>query len=135
MRIKIYGSSDDLIEIEGDVREEFSHFGGDPAYLHLGTSAVIKCQYTNEGLWRLEVLRIDNAEVVSFKDGNVDDDTNDELVIVGENLTPLGFWMCADGPTYADMREWIEREWDIEGPHHMPKARVKATFDAMWENQ
>lgn len=136
MRLKIYGASDDLIEVEGDAQEEFNHFSKEPAFLHLGTAAVVKCQYANDGIWRLEVVRIVmDARIVSFKTGSAEGDTNDMLVIEGENLTPLGFWSSAEGPTDLDMREWIENEWDQEGPHHMSAERAAAVFKAMWGNR
>lgn len=36
MSVIIYGASDDLIEVEGDVSEEFSHNGGDEVVLVVG---------------------------------------------------------------------------------------------------
>ena len=48
--IKVYGASDDLIEIEGDIREEFS---GDRGYLGFSNGTVIHIYYTSKGIWRI----------------------------------------------------------------------------------
>lgn len=50
MTLKIYGSSDDLIEIAGDFIEEFGHYSDDPAYLAFSDGTVLRCEY--DGYWR-----------------------------------------------------------------------------------
>ena len=53
--IKIYGASDDLIELEGDVTEEFPFAdkgeGGDLLAFSNGT--VLRIDYTDPGVWRI----------------------------------------------------------------------------------
>jgi len=53
--IKVYGCSDDLIEIEGDIREEFSGSPTDEVPAHLGASdgTVLRVWYDAEGNWRI----------------------------------------------------------------------------------
>jgi hypothetical protein len=50
--IKIYGASDDLIEVEGDVPgcNEFNSFDA-PLFIELGTADVFKVEYTAQGVW------------------------------------------------------------------------------------
>ena len=55
MELKIYGVSDDLVEVEGDIREEYYADGYDGRTLflagRLGGQVVVKVQYNNEGEW------------------------------------------------------------------------------------
>jgi hypothetical protein len=52
MSITVYGASDDLIEIEGDIREEFQ--GGDGVvYLGFSEGTVLSIEYSRNGIWRI----------------------------------------------------------------------------------
>ncbi len=54
MSVTIYGASDDLIEVEGDIREEFSARGDDDAgYLAFSNGAVFSIMYAQDGCWRI----------------------------------------------------------------------------------
>lgn len=56
--IKIYGSSDDLIEIDGDIRGEFYLQNSDEnSYLGLSDGTLISVLYDSDGIWRFNVLR------------------------------------------------------------------------------
>jgi len=50
----IYGASDDLIEVDGSIREEFSAYDSDPQYLAFSNGVVLKIWYDDEGLWRIQ---------------------------------------------------------------------------------
>jgi hypothetical protein len=52
--LTIYGSSDDLIETEGDVYEEFTVTDG-LAYVYLSTGQAFRFRFEPEG-WRVSVL-------------------------------------------------------------------------------
>ena len=52
MSVTVYGASDDLIEVEGDIREEFTPHG-DNAYLAFSNGIVIHVEYTRSGIWRI----------------------------------------------------------------------------------
>lgn len=52
--IKVYGSSDDLIEVEGDVVEEFNPHDSDKAdFLAFSDGTVLSIEYTSDGIWRI----------------------------------------------------------------------------------
>lgn len=60
MPVKVYGASDDLVEVEGDIREEFYALGEfdngeakDGGYLAFSNGAVFRIEYTNQGVWRI----------------------------------------------------------------------------------
>jgi len=40
--LKVYGASDDLIEIKGDIREEFSRYDSEGDYLAFSDGTVLK---------------------------------------------------------------------------------------------
>lgn len=52
--IKVYGASDDLIEIDGYIREEF-YYRNDDYYLGFSTGHLIRINY--DGDWRLACIR------------------------------------------------------------------------------
>jgi len=86
--LKVYGASDDLIEIEGDngdIYDEFNIYPKTNEEYHLGFSdgTVLRVVYDSDALWRLTPLfkgllfdkkedglvSADTNDVVYFKDG------------------------------------------------------------------
>ena len=64
-RTVVYGASDDLIEIEGHLSEEFGAYDSDPRYLAFANGVVVKIHYDNDGIWRVvPVSGSDRVEVV-----------------------------------------------------------------------
>lgn len=57
MATKIYGASDDLIEIDGDVYEEFGAWSHDQdaQYVAFSNGVLLRIQYTDDGdgIWRI----------------------------------------------------------------------------------
>ncbi len=54
--ITVYGSSDDLIEVEGAIREEFTYLDGDGRdgdLLAFSDGTVLRIHYTAHGVWRI----------------------------------------------------------------------------------
>lgn len=56
--IKIYGASDDLIEIEGDITEEFNVYieEDESVILAVSDGTLLKVRY--DGCWRIHCLRL-----------------------------------------------------------------------------
>lgn len=86
--IEVYGSSDDLVEVEGDIREEFqygSNDDGDGDILGFSDGTILRIQYTNEGIWRITRLRTGTAtlEVVPAVDSD-SDNYSDRATLDGE---------------------------------------------------
>lgn len=79
--LKVYGASDDLIELEGDIEDEFGHYPHDdePVYLAFSDGTVLKAIYDNDGIWRLNLVCKGNL-YQSKEDGSVIDDTNDIVI-------------------------------------------------------
>lgn len=53
MSVTVYGASDDLIEVEGDIREEFSWLASDPTFLGFSNGVVLRIAYSDSGHWRI----------------------------------------------------------------------------------
>lgn len=74
----VYGASDDLVEIEGSIREEFSALGGDgPKYLGLSNGVVLRIEYDSDGIWRVAPRAGHSRVEVVFargEDAGADDD-------------------------------------------------------------
>lgn len=54
MKVTIYGCSDDLVEVEGDLAEEFN---GDDVTLVFGDGTHIHAQYQRDGCWRIDRIK------------------------------------------------------------------------------
>ena len=86
--IKIYGSSDDIIVIEGDIVEEFGCYtsGEEEVERFLAVSDGTLLQVRYDGFWRLNVLRAGNAERLK-KEGTCEDtDYTDVVTMRGDDL-------------------------------------------------
>lgn len=70
--VTIYGASDDLVEVEGDVREEFSAYEDGYRFLAFGDGSLVRLNYTDEGCWevRVEVLGAGTAQSLDTHDGD-----------------------------------------------------------------
>lgn len=51
--VTIYGSSDDLIEVEGAIREEFYLESEGTSYIGFSDGTVLSIEYTDKGIWRI----------------------------------------------------------------------------------
>lgn len=86
--LKIYGSSDDLIEIEGDIHEEFTALrefdngdGEDGGFLGLSDGTVLRIEYSNEGIWRIQPIFKGSGEFSIVQGTNDDDDYSDVATV------------------------------------------------------
>lgn len=89
--IKIYGASDDLIEIEGDITEEFSHYSDDePFYLGFSDGTVLSIDYNYEGFWRINRLSIGSAEYSKHEGMDDSSDYSDIVTLKGDIKWAVG---------------------------------------------
>lgn len=89
MTITVYGASDDLIEVEGDITEEFGYTDdpdvGDVVGFSDGT--VLRLRYTDEGYWRITPAARGSAELrieQATEDASDDDGYTDRAVVDGD---------------------------------------------------
>lgn len=77
--ITVTGASDDLIEVDGDIIEEFSALdttvGG---YLGFSNGVLLRAVYDNDGIWRITPI-VGEVKIVY---GSVLDDTNDVATLM-----------------------------------------------------
>lgn len=59
----VYGYSDDCIEVEGAIREEFYASDDGSDLLTFSTGVVLRISYTTDGVWRVEQLAGDPGQV------------------------------------------------------------------------
>jgi len=74
--IKIYGESDDLIEIDGHICEEFSRFDSEGDYLAVSDGTVLRIVYDNDGIWRVSLV-FRGSLFDHIDQGSVEKDIND----------------------------------------------------------
>lgn len=106
--VTIYGASDDLIEVDGAIREEFSAYG-EWRYLHFDDGTVIRGGYglvPNRG-WHFEVVRrgtaaIEVLEPICDNGGHY----TDQMRLTG--VASVECWSGPDGPTRADLVAFFE---------------------------
>lgn len=79
--IVLFGASDDLIEIRGDLVEEFSvPYNSEPAYVLVSTGDVIRWRLEREG-WRATVVH--NVSNPTFNNRH-DPEEDDVVTITGD---------------------------------------------------
>lgn len=61
MTLTIYGASDDLIEIEGDIREEFYAIEAEAHILAFSDGTLLSVEYDQHGIWRIRRLAVGTA--------------------------------------------------------------------------
>lgn len=86
MPIKIYGDSDDLIEIEGQIREEFNFFPDDEnenRLLAVSDGTLLRINYDADGIWRITKI-IGGTSEFSKIEGDVKSDTPDVVMLAGD---------------------------------------------------
>ena len=54
--LTIYGASDDLIEVEGDITEEFPAITDESSLLAFSDGTLLRVRYDEDGLWRITPL-------------------------------------------------------------------------------
>lgn len=99
--LKIYGASDDLIEIEGDVREEFDPGYRNPCgWIEFADGTIVSVVLTD--FWRVTTVRpgaaVETERLPAFESDNNPprrpDGTpeySEVVTYVGDNLTPVTF--------------------------------------------
>jgi hypothetical protein len=73
----IYGASDDLIEVSGDVAEEFNIDGREDTCVALSNGVLVSVRYDDHGYWRINTIACPDDVQLSLTsargDGKEDD--------------------------------------------------------------
>jgi hypothetical protein len=83
-KLEIYGSSDDLIEVEGDITEEFNPTGDDNNYLGFSDGTILKITYDDDGMWRIVPVVKGTAKLKIVQATDADADYTDHAHLVGD---------------------------------------------------
>lgn len=90
-KVTIYGASDDLIEVEGDIHEEFSwpgwKLGGgseESALLAVSDGTILRVRYDVEGCWRIERIAVGAAIYQHTPATSPKDDYSDRVTLTGD---------------------------------------------------
>lgn len=104
MSLVVYGASDDLVEVEGDIREEFnqSMFEDETAnYLAVSDGTVLRISY--DGIWHIARVAEGAAEYAhepaTAEEGTREDGTpaySDRVTLTGMGDLPLAWVVFGD---------------------------------------
>ncbi len=92
--IEVYGASDDLIEVEGDIREEFyaiEEASGDGGLLSFSDGTVFGIRYSDAGVWRIAPVVKGTAFEGITQAPEDDDDNYSDRALLGEGVTWVVF--------------------------------------------
>lgn len=81
--IRVYGASDDLIEIDGDIRDELGVECDIPHYLAFSDGTVLKIVYDDNGVWRINKIYEGSAIATNIYSGVPDDVTTSQKLPEG----------------------------------------------------
>lgn len=87
MKVTIRGASDDLIEVEGDITEEFNppyDSGDDPSYLAFGEGTVLSVTYDKHGMWRIHRVNEGSASFSKVEGDDPDKNYSDVVTLEGD---------------------------------------------------
>lgn len=86
--ITIYGASDDLLEVEGAISEEFGVYGeakdDEPFYVAVSDGTLLEVRY--DGCWRLAQAKAGSC-AFSKTEGDPDGDYTDRITLTGDALS------------------------------------------------
>lgn len=86
IEITITGYSDDCIEIEGDIREEWNWYAEDVEdrrLIAVSDGTLLSVMYDHEGIWRFNPVKLGTAEYAK-REGIAADDTHDIITLKGD---------------------------------------------------
>lgn len=86
MSVLIYGASDDLIELEGDLYEEFyaNTDSDNKNYIAFSTGAVVTIEYDDDGIWKIRLINKGDGVDISQCPPEQDEIYTDTAEIFGQ---------------------------------------------------
>lgn len=125
--IRIYGHSDDCIEIEGAIVDEHYAYDG-PMYLHFDNGLVVECEYSPEdysGKWRIREVKPCHYQTIHEPAQDCDNNNTDVLRLThGPMPKRVSCWSAPDGPCREELIEKLDAEdW---------KSYPKKTLEKIW---
>lgn len=89
-QVHVHGASDDLIEVDGALSEEFTYDATDANYLAFNDGTVLAVVYSREGFWRINpvVKGVADIGIVYAVDAD-SDDYSDKVTLTAPNPSTL----------------------------------------------
>lgn len=93
--VVLFGASDDLIELEGSIHEEFTS-ADDRNLVAFSDGTILAIEYTNAGVWRITTVVEGTAQVrITHAPEDDDDNYTDRAEITGD------VWWAAHASSWA----------------------------------
>lgn len=91
--IVVYGASDDLIEIDGEIRGEFGHYSddGEPAFLAFSDGTILSVLYDAVGFWRINRAVAGSATYSKTEGTDGDEDYSDVARLTDHSIKAVVF--------------------------------------------
>lgn len=83
MSITVYGASDDLIEVDGDIYEEFNPQGDEPSLLAFSDGTVLRVVFDQDGIWRITPV-VSGTATLTHAFGQDDREHSDKATLDGD---------------------------------------------------
>ena len=111
MKVEIYGASDDLVKVEGDLTEWFGAYDC-PVFLHFGDGTVVEAEYDPcpGYYWRINPVTLGEGSQSWFLHGTYDGEDGrkcNRVRLVGD-LKWVVCWSSIDGPTKDEIVRLLE---------------------------
>lgn len=88
-KVVIYGASDDCIEVEGDIREEWYSYGVEATAwvdaLVFSDGSVVQVEYDRHGVWRAGLRRMGSALATRDIAPNDDEDNYSDRLTLSQD--------------------------------------------------
>jgi hypothetical protein len=134
----IYGASDDLIEVVGEVPgcDEYGSYSTDRAFIEFSTGDVFSIQYAKSGCWEVRHLVVkDGHSKLSYQfephaDGDDPEPYTDTMTVTGR-IKWVRF--CRSWPMDFDDKASAVREWLRDDPsvEELSNDLVERLYDAI----
>jgi len=86
-KLTIYGASDDLIEVEGDIEEEFVYrdLDDDGDLLAFSDGTILRIMFTQAGVWRIiPVTPEGDSLTIAYAPEDDEDNYSDRATLTGD---------------------------------------------------
>lgn len=94
-RVTIYGASDDLIEVGGDIYEEFTANRDDKAnLLAFSDGTLLEVTYTDTGIWRINALSQNTSTRLVKEEATADEGNREDGTPAYSDLVTLDGWLA-----------------------------------------
>lgn len=107
--IKVYGASDDLIEVDGDIRDEFYASDEQSNLLSFSNGVVLEVEYNKSGQWKISVLKNTWEMALDYKPATNTDDNYSDVLEMDTNPYIEG-WVYQVDPWVVLGHEWSRRK-------------------------